>query len=415
MMIARAARAASRAVAAAPARATARFASTGLDIIDPTVGLDEEQKTYFDMVKRFADEKLAPFAGEWDEKKHFPEDELREAASLGLAAMNVSPDMGGLGMGRSTSSVLYEALATADVSTTAYLSIHNMCAWLVDEFGSDELRSEIVPSLATMERFSSYCLTEPNAGSDAGSLQTRARKDGDDYILSGSKMFISGGGRSDVYVIMARTGGDGPGGISCFVVDSDSKGLSWGANERKLGWNSQPTAAISFDDVRVPKSRLVGAEGDGFRFAMKALDSGRLSIASCSVGGAHRCLTEARDYVRGRKQFGKPLSEQQTIQFKLADMAIRLHTSRTMVRSAAAMLDAKDSNARAHAAMAKVVATDNAFSICNDALQLHGGYGYLRDYPIERFLRDVRVHQILEGTNEVMRMIVSRQLLAFDA
>jgi len=379
-----------------------------------TIGLTDEQVAYYELAKQFADDKMAPFAGEWDEKKHFPEDVLREAAALGFGAINADPEHGGTGLGRLDASVIYEALSTADVSTTAYITIHNMCGWMIDSFGSDELRAELVPSLASMEKFASYCLTEPNAGSDAASLQTRARRDGDDYVLSGSKMFISGGGRSDVYVVMARTGGDGAGGISCFAVDGDSKGLAFGAQERKLGWNTQPTAAVMFDEVRVPASRLVGSEGDGFRFAMMGLDGGRLSIGTCSVGGAHRCLDEARRYVKERKQFGRPLSSLQSVQFKLADMATKVQTARTMVRSAAGMLDQKHPNATAFAAMAKVVATDNGFDVCNEALQLHGGYGYLRDYPVERFLRDVRVHQILEGTNEIMRVIISRQVLDWE-
>lgn len=378
------------------------------------IGLTEEQEQYYNLAREFANTEMAPFAAEWDENKFFPEDVLRKAASLGFGAINADPEFGGTGLGRKDASIIYEALATADVSTTAYITIHNMCAWMIDSFGSRELREELIPSLATMDAFASYCLTEPNAGSDAASLQTRARKDGSDYLLSGSKMFISGGGRSDHYVVMARTSDDGPAGISCFVVDKGSPGLEFGANEKKLGWNSQPTAAVMFDDVRVPESRRVGAEGEGFKLAMKGLDGGRISIGSCSVGGAHRCLAEARDYVRGRKQFGKPLAVLQNVQFKLADMAIQLQIARTMVRNAAGMLDAKDPNARAFAAMAKVTATDNGFAICNEALQLYGGYGYLRDYPIERFLRDVRVHQILEGTNEVMRVIVSRQLLQAD-
>jgi isobutyryl-CoA dehydrogenase len=378
------------------------------------LGLNEEQAEYFRLAKQFADTEMAPFAGEWDEKKHFPEDVLRKAAGLGFGAINARVESGGTGLGRLDASVIYEALATADVSTTAYITIHNMCGWMIDTFGSEALRTEFVPVLASMDKFASYCLTEPNAGSDAASLQTSAVRKGDDYVLNGSKMFISGGGRADVYVVMARTGGAGPKGISCFAIDKDSKGLSFGKNEVKLGWNTQPTAAVMFDDVRVPATRMVGEEGDGFKIAMMGLDGGRLSIGTCSVGGAYRCLSEARSYVRTRKQFSEPLASLQSVQFKLADMATRLVISRTMIRQAAAMLDAKHHNARAFAAMAKQTATDNGFSIINDALQLHGGYGYLREYPIERFLRDTRVHQILEGTNEIMRVIVSRQLLSHE-
>ena len=320
-------------------------------------------------------------------------------------------DVGGTGLSRLDASIIYEALSGGCTSTTAYLTIHNMCAWMIDSFGSEELRHKYVPSLCTMDTFASYCLTEPNSGSDAASLSTKAVRDGDDYVLNGSKMFISGGGRSDVYVVMARTGADGPKGISCFVVPSDAPGLEFGAQEEKLGWNSQPTAAVMFDDCRIPASNLVGTEGDGFRYAMMGLDGGRVNIGTCSVGAAYRCLRLAREYTKGRSQFGSPLADNQTIQFKLADMVTQLQVSRLMIRTAAKMLDDKDPRARAYCAMAKRVATDNGFNICNDALQLHGGYGYLRDYPVERFLRDVRVHQILEGTNEIMRLIVGRELL----
>ncbi|CAE7808360.1 acad8 [Symbiodinium sp. KB8] len=355
---------------------------------------------------------MEPFASEWDEKKHFPEDVLRKAAELGFAGLYVKEDVGGTGLSRHDGSLIVEALAGGCTSTTAYLTIHNMCTWMIDTFGNDEQRHQWLPSLLSMEKFSSYCLTEPGSGSDAASLSTRAVRDGDDYVLNGQKMFISGGGRSDVYVIMARTGGEGPSGISCILVPSDAKGLSFGAQEKKLGWNTQPTAAVFLEDVRVPVANRLGEEGDGFKIAMKGLDGGRLSIGTCSLGAAAKCFDIAREYVKTRKQFGKPLINNQALAFRLSDMATDLQLSRLMIRQGAKLLDAKDPNARAFAAMAKQVSTDLGFKICNEALQLHGGYGYLKDYPIERYLRDVRVHQILEGTNEIMRVIISRQLAA---
>lgn len=330
------------------------------------------------------------------------------------AGIYVNEEVGGSGLSRLDASVIFEALAGGCTSTTAYLTIHNMCAWMIDSFASDELRQKYLPDLCTMNKFASYCLTEPNSGSDAASLSTRATRDGDSFVLNGSKAFISGGGRSDIYLVMARTGEAGAGGISCFLVENGTPGLEFGAQEKKLGWNTQPTAAVILEDCRVPASNMVGAEGDGFKYAMRGLDGGRINIGTCSVGAAYRCLREAREYVRTRKQFGVPLAENQSIAFKLADMATQLQSARLMIRTAARLLDEKDPSARAYCAMAKTIATDNGFAICNEALQLHGGYGYLRDYPIERFLRDVRVHQILEGTNEIMRLIVSRELLAAE-
>jgi alkylation response protein AidB-like acyl-CoA dehydrogenase len=383
-------------------------------IFAATHGLSSELLEFHNLATDFAVSEFAPHAAQWDEEKIFPEDALRQAASLGFAGMFVSEESGGIGLTRHDGGVIIEALATGCASTTAYLTIHNMCAWMIDTFGSTQLKEQVLPPLLSMEHFASYCLTEPNAGSDAASLTTKAEKVGEDYILTGSKAFISGGGRSEVYVVMARTGEAGPKGISAFVVPSGSAGLSFGKNERKLGWNSQPTAMVSFDGVRVPASHMLGDGGDGFTMAMRGLDGGRLSIANCSVGAAYQCTKLARAYIKDRKQFGSPLAANQHLQFKLADMAAALQTSRLHVRSAAAQLDAKQPSARAFVAMAKHVATDACFNVCNDALQMHGGYGYLKDYPIERFLRDSRVHQILEGTNEVMRVITARELLSVD-
>lgn len=379
-----------------------------------THGLTDTQLEFHNLATDFANAEFAPHAAQWDEEKMFPEAALQKAAELGFAGLFVSEDAGGIGLGRQDGGVVIEALAAGCASTTAYLTIHNMCAWMIDTFGSAELKECTLPQLLTMEHFASYCLTEPNAGSDAASLATKASLDGDEYVLNGGKAFISGGGRSEVYVVMARTGADGPKGISCFVVPSGTAGLSFGKNERKLGWNSQPTATVSFDNVRVPIANRLGEEGDGFTMAMRGLDGGRLSIANCSIGAAYQCTKLARTYIKDRKQFGKPLASNQHLQFKLADMAAAIHTSRLHVRSAAAQLDAKQPTARAFVAMAKHVATDACFNVCNDALQMHGGYGYLKDYPIERFLRDARVHQILEGTNEVMRVITSRELLTSE-
>jgi alkylation response protein AidB-like acyl-CoA dehydrogenase len=361
---------------------------------------------------------MAPFAADWDERKHFPADVLRKAAALGFGAMYARPEFGGTGLTRSDALPIVEALAGACTSTAAYLTIHNMCAWMVDTYGGDELRRAYLPSLATMELFSSYCLTEPNAGSDAASLQTRAAKDaGGDYVLNGSKAFISGGGRSDLYLVMARTGGAtaaaaaGAAGISAFLVPAGSPGLSFGKQEKKLGWNTQPTAAVFFENVRVPASHRIGEEGHGFRYAMAGLDGGRVSIATCSVGAAQTCFALARDHVRTRSQFGKPLAANQTVGFTLADMATDLVLARSAVRTAAGLLDDKHPLARSYCALAKKVATQSGFDVCNRALQLHGGYGYLRDYPLERFVRDTRVHTILEGTNEIMNVILARGLL----
>jgi len=372
--------------------------------------LSDDQLAIQDMASSFARERLAPKSAEWDEKKHFPVDVLREAAGLGFAGIYIQDDVGGSGLSRLDASIIFEALSYGDVSTAAYITIHNMASWMIDRFGSESLRQRYLPRLTTMELIASYCLTEPGAGSDAASMRTTARLDGDHYVLNGGKAFISGGGVSDVYVVMARTGGEGAKGVSAFVVEKGTPGLSFGANERKMGWNSQPTAQVNFDDCRVPAENRIGAEGDGFRFAMMGLDGGRLNIASCSLGGAAFALDTAKAYLETRKQFGKPLKDFQALQFKLADMATELEAARLMVRNAAAALDRKDPAATKLCAMAKRFATDAGFQIANDALQLHGGYGYLQDYPLERIVRDLRVHQILEGTNEIMRVIIAREM-----
>ena len=376
--------------------------------------LTEEQRAFQEAAREFANGEMAPHAAKWDEEKIFPEEVLRQAAALGFAGIYVSEDVGGSALSRLDAAIIFEELAAACPSTAAYISIHNMASWMIDRFGSDELRRRYLPDLTSMNKFASYCLTEPGAGSDAAALRTRAVRDGDHYVINGNKAFISGGGRSDVYVTMVRTGGDGAQGISCIVIDKDTPGLSFGAQERKLGWNSQPTAMVNFDDCRVPVSNLVGEEGDGFKIAMKGLDGGRINIGACSLGAARACLEIARQYTQERKQFGRAIAAFQATQFTLADMFTDLIAARLMIRQAAAKLDAQDPEATSFCAMAKRFATDAGFDICNKALQLHGGYGYLKDYPIERFLRDARVHQILEGTNEIMRVIVARRFLSQD-
>ena len=373
--------------------------------------LSEEQTAIQDMARSFAREEMLPHAEEWDEEMIFPVEALRAAAALGLAGIYCQEEHGGSGLGRLDSTIIFEELASACPSTAAYISIHNMCAWMIDSFSNDALRAKFVPKLMTMEHFASYCLTEPGAGSDAASLRSTAVRDGDHYVLNGSKAFISGGSAADVYVCMVRTGEEGPKGISCIVVEKDAPGLSFGKLEKKLGWNSQPTAAVIFEDCRVPVESLVGAEGDGFAIAMKGLDGGRLNIGACSVGGARACLDASRDYMKDRKQFGQPLADFQALQFRLADMATELESARLMIHRAAWMLDNNAHGTTVAAAMAKRVATDTGFDVVNQALQLHGGYGYLKEFPIQRYLRDLRVHQILEGTNEIMRVIISRDIL----
>lgn len=374
--------------------------------------LTEQHRAIRDSAEGFARDRMAPHAATWDADHVFPEDTLRAAATLGFAGIYCREQHGGSALGRLDATLVFEALSTACVSTAAYLSIHNMACWMIDRFGSDGLRARLLPDLLTMTQFASYCLTEPGAGSDAAGLQTRAVRDGDHYVLTGSKAFISGGGRSDIYVTMVRTGTAGPKGITCIAVPADSPGLSVGRQERKLGWHSQPTAMVMFEDCRVPVANRIGAEGQGFGIAMQGLDGGRINIAACSLGGAAACLAATRRHLADRRQFGKPLASFQALQFKLADMATELEAARLMVRRAAVAHDRGDPDMPLYSAMAKRFATDAGFAICNDALQLHGGYGYLMDHPIERHLRDVRVHQILEGTNEIMRLIIARRLLS---
>ena len=372
--------------------------------------LTEDQQAIQDMARSFAAAEMAPHSARWDEEKHFPLDVLRAAAGLGLAGIYVKEDVGGSALTRLDATLIFEALSHGDVSTAAFLSIHNMASWMIDRFGSDALRQKYLPRLTTMELIASYCLTEPGAGSDAASLRTTARRDGETYVMNGAKAFISGAGTSEVYVVMARSGGEGSGGVSTFVVEKGMPGLSFGAQERKMGWTSQPTAMVHFDNVVIPAENRVGDEGQGFRIAMMGLDGGRLNIASCSLGGAGLALDTAKTYVASRRQFGRALKDFQGLQFKLADMETELEAARLMVRRAAAALDAGDPAATRLCAMAKRFATDAGFDIANQALQLHGGYGYLKDYPLERIVRDLRVHQILEGTNEIMRVIIAREM-----
>ena len=373
--------------------------------------LNDDQRAIEDAARVFAAEELAPHSARWDEDKHFPVDVLRKAAGLGFAGLYVQEDVGGSALTRLDASIVFEQLSYGDVPTAAFLSIHNMVSWMIDRFGSDDLRQRYLPRLTSMELIASYCLTEPGSGSDAAALATTAKKDGDSYVLTGSKAFISGAGTSDLYLVMARTGAAGAKGVSAFVVEKDQPGVSFGAQERKMGWNAQPTAQVNLDEVRVPEANRLGGEGEGFRFAMAGLDGGRINIASCSLGGAQLALDTAREYLLTRKQFGQALAEFQALQFRLADMATELDAARLMVRRAAAALDARDPKATQYCAMAKRFATDTGFEVANQALQLHGGYGYLKDYRLEQIVRDLRVHQILEGTNEIMRVIIARELL----
>ena len=373
--------------------------------------LTDDQRAIQDMARKFTADAITPNAGDWDEKHIFPRDTIRATAGLGFASIYVSEEAGGIGLGRLEAALIMEAMAYGCPSTSAFISIHNMASWMIDRFGSDTVKANYLPRLVTMETIASYCLTEPGSGSDAAALKTVARRDGDDYVVSGTKQFISGAGENDIYVTMVRTGEDGPKGISCLVIEKDMPGVSFGANERKLGWHSQPTAQVIFDNVRVPVANRVGGEGEGFRIAMMGLDGGRLNIGACSLGGAQRCLDEAIAYTRERQQFGKPIADFQNTQFMLADMATELEAARALLYLAAAKVTANAPDKTRFAAMAKRLATDTGSKIANDALQLFGGYGYLQDYPIERFWRDLRVHSILEGTNQVMRMIVGRDLV----
>ena len=373
--------------------------------------LTEDQLAIQEMAQKFTADAITPFAAEWDEKYIFPRDTIKQAADLGFGGIYVSEESGGIGLGRLESAIIMEAMAYGCPSTSAFVSIHNMASWMIDTYGSQAVKDKYLPDLVPMEKIASYCLTEAGAGSDAASLKTKAVRDGDDYIVNGSKQFISGGGENEIYVTMTRTSDDGAKGVTCLVIEKDMEGVSFGANEKKLGWHSQPTAQVNFDNVRVPIENRVGDEGEGFRIAMAGLDGGRLNIGACSLGGAQRCLDEAVNYTNDRKQFGKAISDFQNTQFMLADMATDLEASRALLYLAAAKVTEGAPDKTKFAAMAKRLATDNGSKIVNDALQLFGGYGYLQDYPIERFWRDLRVHSILEGTNQVMRMIVSRELL----
>jgi alkylation response protein AidB-like acyl-CoA dehydrogenase len=373
--------------------------------------LTEDQIAVRDMAREFAAEKIAPFALKWDEEKFFPIEAMRAAAALGMGGVYIKDDVGGSALTRFDAALIFEALATGCPTTSAFISIHNMSAWMIDNYGSDAQRKKWLPKLCTMETLANYCLTEPGAGSDAAALSTRAVRDGDHYVLNGQKQFISGAGGSGLYVVMVRTGDKGPGGISTLVVEGGTKGLSFGAMERKMGWNAQPTGAVIFENARVPVANRLGEEGIGFKIAMAGLDGGRLNIAACSLGGAQSALDKSLAYMRERKAFGKRLDEFQALQFRLADMATELEAARTFVWRAAAALDRKDADATMLCAMAKRFGTDVGFNVANQALQLHGGYGYLSEYGIEKIVRDLRVHQILEGTNEIMRLIVSRKMI----
>jgi len=373
--------------------------------------LSEEQRAFQATARQFARDEMMPFARDWDETETFPVEALRKAAALGFGGIYVKEDVGGSALSRLDAAIIFEELAQGCTSTAAYISIHNMAAWMIDSFGSEEVRQRFLPKLCTMQHFASYCLTEPGAGSDAASLTTKATRDGDHYVLDGAKAFISGGGRSDIYVVMARTGEGGPRGISTIVVENGTPGLTFGAQEKKLGWKTQPTAMVMFENCRVPVANRIGAEGQGFRIAMAGLDGGRLNIGACSLGGAQFCLDRTIDYMKERKQFGTRLADFQALQFRIADYATELEAARLLLHRAAQAVGEKEPAATTLAAKAKRMATDVGFEVVNGCLQLHGGYGYLRDHPIERVLRDVRVHQILEGTNEIMRVIVSRALL----
>ncbi|ELA9369013.1 acyl-CoA dehydrogenase family protein [Vibrio parahaemolyticus] len=373
--------------------------------------LNEDQLAFAEVAKQFADQMLAPHAAKWDENHHFPKDVLRQAGELGFLSIYTPPEHGGLGLSRLDAAIIFEQLAMGCTATTAFVTIHNMATWMITSFAKTEVAQQFSADLISGEKLASYCLTEPNAGSDAASLTTSAVRDGDEFVLNGAKVFISGAGDTDVLVVMARSCGEGAGGVSAFVVPADIEGISYGKKEAKMGWNCQPTRMITFENVRIPADYLLGEEGEGFKFAMLGLDGGRINIATCSVGTAQQALNEAKQYMTERKQFGRSLAQFQALQFKLADMATELVAARQMVRLAAAKLDAQHAEKSAYCAMAKRFATDVGFKVCDQALQIHGGYGYIKEYPVERHFRDVRVHQILEGTNEIMRLIISRRLL----
>ena len=372
--------------------------------------LTDDQREIQDLARKFTADRITPHASEWDEQAFFPVDTIKASAELGFGAIYVSEESGGIGLGRLEAALIMEAMAYGCPSTSAFISIHNMASWMIDRFGSDTVKAKYLPDLVTMNTIASYCLTEPGSGSDAAALKTTAVLDGDHYVVTGSKQFISGAGVNDVYVAMVRTGEDGPTGVTALVVERDMPGVSFGAPEKKLGWRNQPTAQVIFEEARVPVENRVGAEGEGFRIAMMGLDGGRLNIGACSLGGAQRCLDEAIGYTKDRQQFGKPIADFQNTQFTLADMATELEAARALLYMAAAKLTANAPDRTRFAAMAKRLATDTGSAVVDRALQLHGGYGYLQDYPVERFWRDLRVHSILEGTNQIMRMIVGREL-----
>ncbi|WP_417345993.1 acyl-CoA dehydrogenase family protein [Ferrimonas sp.] len=377
--------------------------------------LTEDQQAFIEVAKQFAEAELAPYAGQWDKDHHFPKDVIQRAGELGFCSLYTPEEAGGMGLSRLDSALIFEALSKGCTATTAMITIHNMATWMVASWGTQALKDAWCPQLVTGEKLASYCLTEPGAGSDAASLRTKAERDGDHYVINGSKMFISGAGSTELLVVMCRTGAEGPKGISAIAVPADAEGIVYGKAEEKMGWNAQPTRLVTFDNVRVPAENLLGEEGQGFTFAMKGLDGGRINIAACSLGTAQAALERAQQYMAERKQFGKPLAAFQGLQFKLADMATELVAARQMVRLAAFKLDSNDPEKTAYCAMAKRFATDVGFTVCNEALQIHGGYGYIQEYPLERHVRDVRVHQILEGTNEIMRLIVARRLLDENA
>jgi len=377
--------------------------------------LNEDQIAFSDMARAFAQNEMEPHAAEWDQEQIFPVDVLQKAGELGFCGLYSPDDVGGLGLSRLDSSIIFEQLAMGCTSTTAFITIHNMATWMIADFGNEETRNFWCPDLTAGQKLASYCLTEPNAGSDAASLKTTARKEGDHYILNGSKIFISGAGSTDVLVVMARTGEDGPKGISAFAVDAKASGITYGRKEEKMGWNSQPTRLITFEDVKIPASCLMGNEGDGFKIAMMGLDGGRINIATCSIGTAQAALNKAIQYMGERKQFGRTLENFQALQFKIANMTTELVAARQMVRLAASKLDAKHPDRTTYCAMAKRFATDVGFNVCDEALQIFGGYGYIKEYPMERYLRDNRVHRILEGTNEIMNVIIARRMLLKDA
>lgn len=389
-----------------------RFSSSSIACTDPTLHMSEDHTQLYRTARHFAEKELQPYMMKWDEDEEFPIETMKKAAELGFGGLNVRADVGGSNLSRLETSIVFEALSRGCVSTAAYISVHNMCCWMVDTFGSEELRQKYLHKMVTMESLASYCLTEPGAGSDASHLSLTAKPDGNYFILNGTKSFISGAGSTDVYVIMARTGSSGPKGISCFIVERGTPGLEFGKKEKKVGWNSQPTRAVILEDCRVPISNMVGKLGDGFSIAMNGLNGGRISIASCSLGGAQAAFEQTIEYTKVRKTFGTALSDKQYIQFKLAEMATKLVASRLLVRRAAESLDNNAPETIPLCSMAKLFATDNCFEVCNEALQLHGGYGYMKEYPVQQYMRDTRVHQILEGTNEIMKMIVARNILS---